>query len=117
LQNNRPRTAGRGDPPACAEGDRTFAVHEFIDARKRSGRGWIPRRGEQVLVHVRTGVRFRAIYIGSYLCYGEEWAWVILAGKVRGQPRMLLSAYDPKRETELTLSLLLSLGWAKSQAS
>jgi hypothetical protein len=117
LQNNRPRTAGSGDRASCAEGDRTFAVHEFIDARKRSGRGWAPSRGEQVLVHVRTGVRIRAIYIGPFLCYGEEWAWVILAGKVRAQPRMLLSAHDPRRETPLTLGLLLSLGWAKSQAS
>lgn len=104
-----PGTAPGSHPRPPAEGDRTFAVHEFIEKRARERGSWSPCRGDLVLVHVRTGIRLRGIYVGAFELFGEEWVWVILAGKVRWQPLMLLCPFDPKKETPATPQLIRSL--------
>lgn len=110
----RPRTAGSGEsePRPCAELDKSFAAHEFLEESRKASRGWVPLRGDLVLVSVRVGVKMRAVYVGDedrrgYGC----WAWVIMLGKVRSFPRENLSKYSVKSETPLTPELQRSIRW------
>lgn len=88
------------------------AINTFLEARSQEQQGWEPRRGELVLIYVRTGIRLRGIYVSriEHPSYGV-WANVIAAGRVRCVDRVLVRPYRPQDETATDGEILRSIGW------